>query len=494
MLDQGVNSAHTMHTPSVISSHSDFGSKNNRRRLLRKHKSLLFICQVFCNLSVVGIALLICTYSKMAAVPDYYRLLFIITVFLVLVIYQAFGVYKQTEKFYKMATRITLAWMTTIAVLIVMGFLTKTGEVFSREVIVTWFVSVALIQIPILRLNYLAVSLYRKKHTKPINSLVVGLGRTARFFSQKIHTNHWLPDKVLGMVNGYAKDIPNSITQQLSFPVLGDIRDIKQIIKTHAIQRIYMLLPLKHAAKVEKLNEYLLDSQVDVIWVLDISDWKLMNHSVREVAGLPLLSLNESPENVERINIRVKHFLDKLIAFLMLIALSPVLLITALAVKITSPGPIIFKQKRHGFNGEEINIYKFRSMAQHEDAAVKQAQQGDMRITKVGAFIRKTSIDELPQLINVLQGSMSLVGPRPHAVAHNNYYCDKIKTYMARHRIKPGITGLAQISGCRGETETVDKMADRVRFDMQYINEWSLWGDIKILIKTPMSLLGKGIY
>ena len=251
---------------------------------------------------------------------------------------------------------------------------------------------------------------------------------------------------------------------------------------------------LKHAAKVEELNEYLLDYQVDVIWILDVSDWNLMNHSVREVAGLPLLSLNESPVNVSRVQIRIKHALDKIIALIAIFLLAPLLLIVAIAVKLDSKGPVIFRQKRHGYDGKEIYISKFRSMVQHEDTAVKQAQKGDARITKVGAFIRKTSIDELPQLFDVLQGGMSLVGPRPHAIAHNDYYSDKISKYMARHRIKPGITGLAQISGCRGETETIEKMEARVRYDMEYINNWSLWLDFKILVKTPLSLISKEIY
>ncbi|MEH6446274.1 MAG: undecaprenyl-phosphate glucose phosphotransferase [Oceanospirillaceae bacterium] len=493
MPDQG-NDQNTTSTVNVISARNQNDSSGEKRRLLRKHKSLLLICQVICNCTIVGVGLLVCIFFKMDSVPALYRLLLIITIFLVLVIYPAFNVYKQTSQFYKMAARITLAWFTTIAILIVMGFLTKTSESFSREIIITWFMLVTLVQIPLLRLNYLAVTYYRKNHTKPINSIVIGLGRTARFFSEKIDKNHWLPDKVLGMVNGYETAIPASIITQLKFPMLGEVVDIKGIIKKYNIKRIYVSLPLKHSAKVEKLNEYLLDCQVDVIWVLDISDWKLMNHSVREVAGLPLLSLNESPVNVDRVQIRVKHILDKLIALLMIVILSPVLIIAAIAVKLSSPGPVIYKQSRHGFNGEEITIFKFRSMTEHKDAQVVQAQKGDMRITKVGAFIRRTSIDELPQLFNVLQGGMSLVGPRPHAVAHNDFYSEKINKYMARHRIKPGITGLAQISGCRGETETVEKMADRVCYDMEYINHWSLWGDFKILIKTPISLLGKDIY
>jgi putative colanic acid biosynthesis UDP-glucose lipid carrier transferase len=473
------------------------GNKDNdlsNRRLLQTHKSFLLIAQVFINCIIVSSILIVLTFLKLDTLSSLYRLLCIISIFLVLLIYPLFHVYQQSDKFYEMAIRISMAWITTVTLLIVMAFLTKTSELYSREIIITWFVSVALIQIPLLRLNYLFVAHYLKNHTKPINSLVVGLGRTARNFSIKIDNNYWLPDKIVGMVNGYEEEVSASIFPELKFPLLGRVTDIKKIIIDHSIERIYVSLPLKHAEKVEALNEYLLDSQVDVIWILDVSDWHLMNHSVREVAGILLMSLNESPINGDRVKINVKHTLDKLIALLMIIILSPVLIIAAIAVKLSSPGAIIYEQKRHGFHGEEITIFKFRSMTEHEDLEVKQAQKGDARITKVGNFIRKTSIDELPQLFNVLQGNMSLVGPRPHALVHNEYYSEKIYKYMARNRIKPGITGLAQINGCRGETETVDKMVERVIYDMKYINHWSLWSDFIILIKTPMSLLSKDIH
>ena len=168
--------------------------------------------------------------------------------------------------------------------------------------------------------------------------------------------------------------------------------------------------------------------------------------------------------------------------------------IIGIQFKRESEGPVFFKEDRHGFDGKIIQVWKFCSMRLHNDTEVKQATKGDSRVTRIGAFIRRTSIDELPQFINVLQGTMSLVGPRPHAVAHNDYYSDKVNAYLARHRIKPGITGLAQISGCRGETETLDKMEKRVELDLAYINNWSLGLDIKILIKTPLSLVSKDIY
>jgi putative colanic acid biosynthesis UDP-glucose lipid carrier transferase len=213
------------------------------------------------------------------------------------------------------------------------------------------------------------------------------------------------------------------------------------------------------------------------------------------VAGVPLLTLSESPM-VNEARALAKAVMDYTIALLMLIILSPVLIVTAIAIKLTSPGPVFYKQKRHGWDSRVIEVWKFRSMVLHREDGdkVSQATREDARITAVGRFIRRTSIDELPQLFNVLQGTMSLVGPRPHALQHNRYYSEHIKSYMIRHRLKPGITGLAQINGCRGETDLLEKMEKRVKYDIDYINNWSIWLDLKILIMTPFTLFGKDIY
>jgi len=171
-------------------------------------------------------------------------------------------------------------------------------------------------------------------------------------------------------------------------------------------------------------------------------------------------------------------------------------LITALLIKLSSPGPVFFKQKRHGWYGNIITIYKFRSMKLHdeEDGQVTQATKDDDRVTWIGKIIRRTSIDELPQLFNVINGSMSIVGPRPHAVAHNEFYGERIKDYMRRHRVKPGLTGLAQVNGYRGRTQSIEAMENRVRHDLEYINNWSIWLDLKIMIKTVFVLFGKNAY
>lgn len=180
----------------------------------------------------------------------------------------------------------------------------------------------------------------------------------------------------------------------------------------------------------------------------------------------------------------LKRFLDITLSIFFILALSVPILFIVLGVKWSSPGPIIFRQKRHGLNGKEIEVYKFRSMYIHSDDDVAQARTDDPRVTPFGAFLRRTSLDELPQFINVLQGNMSIVGPRPHAIVHNEYYAKYIDNYMLRHAVRPGMTGLAQVNGCRGETDTLDKMERRVQYDLEYIRNWSLWLDSKIIIKT----------
>ncbi|EPJ56266.1 MAG: hypothetical protein OFPI_00560 [Osedax symbiont Rs2] len=469
-------------------------ARKRNNRILKNHESRLLLVQVFFSCSLISLVFITVVNMNEHKLTEMYKLLLIVSILLCVIIYPLFGVYKQSANFSIMICRISLAWTATVTIMIVIGFLTATSQFYSSEIIIIWFSIVAILQVPLLKFNYFSAYIYRKKYTKQIPSIVVGLGRTARYLTYKINKNYWMPDTIIGMVDGLNEGIPSDVHGDLSTPLLGDLDNIKEIIDKYQAKRVYVSLPLRMAEKVEELNDYLIDFNVDVIWVLDLSDWKLLNYSVREVAGIPIISLNESPVSVSRVMISIKHSMDKLISIVMLVMLAPLLIFTAIAVKVTSPGPILFKQQRNGYDGSVIYIWKFRSMNVHVDSEVKQAAKGDARITKVGAFLRRSSIDELPQLFNVLQGTMSLVGPRPHAIAHNHYYSARISTYMVRHRIKPGITGLAQINGCRGETETIDKMQRRVEYDLHYINNWSLLEDYRILLKTPLSLLSKDIY
>lgn len=227
----------------------------------------------------------------------------------------------------------------------------------------------------------------------------------------------------------------------------------------------------------------LTDTTCSVLLIPDVFTFNILNARTEEVNGVPVVPLFDTPLN--GINRILKRLEDIVLASMILLLISPVLLCISIAVKATSPGPVIFRQTRYGMDGKPIKVWKFRSMKVMEnDAVVVQATKGDKRITPVGNFLRRTSLDELPQFINVLLGGMSIVGPRPHAVAHNEQYRSLIEGYMLRHKVKPGITGWAQINGWRGETDTLEKMEKRVEFDLEYIREWSLWFDIKIVFLT----------
>lgn len=245
---------------------------------------------------------------------------------------------------------------------------------------------------------------------------------------------------------------------------------------------------------LEDLYFKLLDKHVAVHWVPDIFSLRLVNHCVREIAGIPVLTLSETPLIGTRLMFKALE--DFVLSVLILIMITPVLLAIALAVKLDSRGPVFFRQQRMGWNGKIFRIWKFRSMFVHqpEDGVVKQAEKNDPRVTRVGAFIRRTSLDELPQIFNVLTGDMSLVGPRPHAIQHDEEYSRRISDYFARHNIKPGITGLAQVRGFRGETKSVEQMMQRVESDIEYINNWSLWLDLTILVRTTAAFTGKYAY
>jgi putative colanic acid biosynthesis UDP-glucose lipid carrier transferase len=232
------------------------------------------------------------------------------------------------------------------------------------------------------------------------------------------------------------------------------------------------------------------DTTASIYFLPDIYIFDFMQARFEYIGNTPVVAMNESP--FVGIDGVVKNISDFIIAFLVLMLLSPLMLGIALAVKLTSPGPIIFKQRRYGLNGEELIVYKFRSMTVIEDGAeVVQAKKDDQRFTSIGAFLRRTSLDELPQFINVLQGRMSIVGPRPHAVAHNELYRKLIKGYMLRHKARPGITGWAQVNGWRGETQTLEKMKARIEHDLYYLNNWSIWLDLWIILRTVLVVFRK---
>jgi putative colanic acid biosysnthesis UDP-glucose lipid carrier transferase len=249
------------------------------------------------------------------------------------------------------------------------------------------------------------------------------------------------------------------------------------------VKVIYITLPIRHLNRVRNLLEELQDTTASIYYVPDIFVFDLIQSRSGDILGTPVVALCESPFRGYRSVL--KRASDVIFTLLGLVAIFPLLLLLALVIRLTSPGPVIFKQRRYGLDGQEIIVYKFRSMYVTEDGEkIEQVTRHDPRITPVGRILRSFSLDELPQLINVLQGRMSLVGPRPHAVAHNEQYRRLIKGYMLRHKVLPGITGLAQVNGCRGETRTLEEMEARVRYDLTYLRTWTPLLDFKILLLT----------
>ena len=286
---------------------------------------------------------------------------------------------------------------------------------------------------------------------------------------------------------GFFDDRTEAEDRRLGCSQIGDLQGgFEQLLekaKLGEIDHIYITMPLRAEKRISQFVQQLADSTVSVNIVPDFFIFNLIQSKWSNVQGIPVVSVFDTPFNA--LDGITKRLEDLLLCLLILPAIAIPMLAIALTIKLTSKGPIIFKQLRYGVKGEPIAVWKFRSMTVCENGDnVIQATQNDSRITPFGAFLRKTSLDELPQFLNVLQGTMSVVGPRPHAIAHNEYYRKQIEGYMLRHKVKPGITGHAQINGYRGETDTLDKMEARIHYDLEYIKQWSLWLDLKIVLMT----------
>ncbi|WP_148861382.1 undecaprenyl-phosphate glucose phosphotransferase [Marinobacter fonticola] len=462
------------------------------RRLLQNHDNLLHYIQI--GLSIIisaAVMFSLAWWRDDGVIHGHYRTLALIAGLLILVVYEWRGVFRRFSGRIDTCMRLARSWLLVTTLAVFTTFVTKTSEDFSRMVIISWAALGYVAQVMAYQISYKLSQRYRHTRRQPIRAVVLGSYWLAEHLVESITSNAWMPDRVVGVIDENKNGLDRWVRDPV--PYLGDFDELLHILEDSNITRVYIALPITCSATIEEACRKLADVPVDVVWVPDIFAMRLLNHSVKELNGLPLISLSESPL-VSQSQAMTKNLLDKTIALLALTLLSPLMLTVSYLVWQSSPGPILFKQKRHGWDGRVIEVWKFRSMFMHFDKRVKQATKHDDRITRVGRFIRRTSLDELPQLFNVLQGTMSLVGPRPHAIEHNDLYTNKIQSYMLRHRIKPGMTGLAQVNGLRGETDTLEKMLRRVELDLEYINTWSIWSDVKILIKTPFSLFSKTAY
>jgi len=318
---------------------------------------------------------------------------------------------------------------------------------------------------------------------------VVGVNRLGFQLASSIEQAPELGLRCLGFYDDRSPDRTPPIPPELGHRV-GAIDELVEHARQGRVEVIYITLPLRAEARIRSILDKLSDTTASVYLAPDFFVFQLLHSRWTTINGLPVVSVFENP--FYGVDGLVKRVLDLILGvFFLLLAAGPMAII-ALAIKWTSPGPVFFRQRRYGLDGREIRVWKFRTMYVCEDGPeLPQAKQHDARVTPIGRFLRRTSLDELPQLFNVLGGSMSLVGPRPHAAAHNELYRKKIHGYMLRHKVKPGITGLAQVEGYRGETDTLDKMAKRIEYDHKYIQEWSLWLDLKILARTIRAVLSR---
>lgn len=376
-------------------------------------------------------------------------------------------------------------WAVLLALLLAIGYATKYSSLYSRRLILTWAFATPAVLIPVTLLIH---ELARRVISMPQNCRSVvfaGCNETSLYLAERFARHSELCMAVKGFFDDRS---PQRLDAPAHFELRGKFAELPEFVKRHGIDIIFIALPLRHIRRVQRLLDELEDTTVSLYYLPDVGVCDLIQARIGEILGVPVIAMRETPFCGYR-GI-AKRLMDIVVATAVLIVTAPLLAGVAAAIRITSAGPIIFTQRRYGLDGREIVIYKFRTMNVAEDGEwFAQAHCNDTRVTRLGRFLRRWSLDEFPQLINVLQGRMSLVGPRPHAVAHNEEYRRLIKGYMVRHMVPPGITGLAQIKGFRGETPRLKDMQARVHFDLEYVRNWSLLLDLKILLLTVPKLL-----
>lgn len=394
------------------------------------------------------------------------------------------GLYRthNSERLGRGLAQVFVVWLQVVSLLLLIAFATKTSTQFSRAITIIWFAS-SLGLFGIVRL-LLRVFLRRLRlRGRNLRSVaIVGCTPLAGRLMDVMAGDPTLGLNVLGIYDDRAQsrqDRPDNLISK----VVGNLEQLIADIRTGKVDQVFLALPLRAEARVSDILHRLADTTATVYYAPDLFAFDLLRARLTSVGGIPVISVFDSP--FQGVDGSLKRAEDLVLGLLALIIAGIPMLIVAFLVKLTTRGPALFAQRRYGLGGREIRVFKFRTMSVTEDGQkVVRATQNDQRVTKIGALLRRTSIDELPQLFNVIGGSMSLVGPRPHAVAHNEQYRSLVSNYMLRHKVKPGITGWAQVNGLRGETDITEKMQKRVEYDLYYINNWSLWLDIKIMWMT----------
>jgi putative colanic acid biosynthesis UDP-glucose lipid carrier transferase len=428
---------------------------------------------------------------------DNERLLIAFNCALVLLLFPVFGFYEtwRGKPLPAMLGRVVMAWFAVAATSLVLVFTLHRVDAVSR----LWFGYSTLISgVLIVITKFVAHVGLRIARRRGLNFRTVAIVGAPGFSRMLLaHLEHapqaGFRPVCLFDTNAEALGMFNARAGRL--PVLTDLAALVKKVREEHINEVWLALPLSEEHTIYRFKRAFQHDFVNLRFIPDVRSLSLFNHALVEVLGLATINLNATP--ISPVQMWPKLIFDRLFALVAIVALSPVFVALAVAIKLTSPGPVLFTQERKGIDGHPFRIYKFRSMSVHREAEgqVTPAARVDARVTKVGAFIRRTSLDELPQFLNVLLGQMSVVGPRPHAVEHDDLYKDQVYGYMYRYRIKPGITGWAQVNGYRGTTTKVEKMETRVKFDLFYIHNWSFWFDMRIVLITIFKgFVGRNAY
>ena len=379
---------------------------------------------------------------------------------------------------------VLFAWVIVMLSLIVLAYVSSTTDIFAKGVIVAWCLITPFVLLAAHGFAQMLMAKFANRGQLKQKVVIVGINELGNRLAHEINADWRLKMSLCGYFDDRRLHDASDVEEA---DLIGQLKDLPDYVRKHDIDVVYVTLPMTQQQRILDLLDELRDTTASVYFSPDLQVYDLIQGRLDDINGIPVVAVCETPH--VGVKSCLKRLSDVLISSIILLAISPILLSIAVAVRLNSPGNVIFKQRRYGLDGSVVTVYKFRSMTVTENGGdVVQAKKGDQRVTKVGAILRKYSLDELPQFINVLQGRMSVVGPRPHAVAHNEMYRKVIKGYMIRHKVKPGVTGWAQVKGSRGETDTVEKMQRRVELDLEYLRNWSLWFDIKIIVKTAFMM------
>jgi putative colanic acid biosynthesis UDP-glucose lipid carrier transferase len=375
-------------------------------------------------------------------------------------------------------------WITVVCVLLFVAFVTKTSDLYSRKLLLTWFVATPFALHGAQEIARQLLNRFVSATVMARTKVIVGLNEMGGELAREI-----AEDPCRGVMKGFFDDRDDGrLTLAPGHEILGGVEDVARYVKQNAIHVVYITLPMTRDPRIVRMLGQLRDTTASVYFVPSTLPFDMIQARVDRIGSVPVIAVCETP--FYGINGVLKRATDLFITGVIMAAIWPLMAAIAIGIKVTSRGPVLFRQRRYGLDGKEIVVYKFRTMKVCEDGGhITQARENDPRVTAFGAFLRRSSLDELPQFINVLMGSMSIVGPRPHAVAHNEQYRALINGYMVRHKVRPGITGWAQVNGFRGETETVEKMKQRVECDLDYLNLWSLSLDLWIVLKTVLVMV-----